>query len=647
MTQMTTFRRQFSRGAFVIGWLCFGAITTRAIGQGACCLIDDCVQTQTEEDCSNLGGVFLPGESCDEDACGEGACCFEDNCAMTDAYSCIASGRTFAGAGTTCLDDPCDSNIGACCLGEDCLDLSPKECDAMGGTWLGAGTSCDNDPCTVGACCVSEDCVVLTQFECDALEGTFFAGTDCAADPCSKPLPECPKNTLFGQQRDDPDDFLAGTSEFSAGFTRFENFSGVAGSIESVRWWGLDLDHIGGNRFVECVERDPTFTISFHEDAGGVPGAQVCSYALLATREPLGIFYLGAELNRYEVQLTEPCVLVNGWISIVGLGDPECWFLWMSAGFGESYCDGCAAPFSDYDLSLCLAGTEGGVFGACCIDETAICTDNVEITDCAAGGMRFEPGLSCDELDPPCGVVLGACCFEDATCSLMTETDCAVGGGSWHGANTLCDQCPCITPCPDGGIDEGEPICEDNYIDTFNGGCTAQEPHFSPLNLGETVCGTSGVFFNGVDNVPEFDWYQVEVVSATLLTWTATAEFVQGIWIVDANAGCPGKVLSQAAAFECDEISIAADVGPGTYWLVIAPVAFTDTSICGARYTATAGPAPCVADLDGDGTVGASDLLSLLVSWGPCKGCPADFDGDGTVGASDLLTLLANWGPCP
>ena len=55
----------------------------------------------------------------------------------------------------------------------------------------------------------------------------------------------------------------------------------------------------------------------------------------------------------------------------------------------------------------------------------------------------------------------------------------------------------------------------------------------------------------------------------------------------------------------------------------------------------------CPADLDGDGNVGASDLLALLVSWGPCKDCPADFDGDGNVGASDLLALLVNWGPCP
>jgi len=58
-------------------------------------------------------------------------------------------------------------------------------------------------------------------------------------------------------------------------------------------------------------------------------------------------------------------------------------------------------------------------------------------------------------------------------------------------------------------------------------------------------------------------------------------------------------------------------------------------------------PALCPADLDGDGTVGVSDLLALLASWGPCKGCPADLDGNGNVGVPDLLALLANWGPCP
>ena len=57
--------------------------------------------------------------------------------------------------------------------------------------------------------------------------------------------------------------------------------------------------------------------------------------------------------------------------------------------------------------------------------------------------------------------------------------------------------------------------------------------------------------------------------------------------------------------------------------------------------------AACPWDLDDNSTVGVSDLLSLLGSWGPCKDCPADFDGNGSVGVSDLLALLANWGPCP
>ncbi|MCH8880354.1 MAG: hypothetical protein IID34_10780 [Planctomycetes bacterium] len=57
--------------------------------------------------------------------------------------------------------------------------------------------------------------------------------------------------------------------------------------------------------------------------------------------------------------------------------------------------------------------------------------------------------------------------------------------------------------------------------------------------------------------------------------------------------------------------------------------------------------APCPADLDGDGAVGAADLAELLGSWGPCESCPADLDGNGQVGPFDLALLLGNWGSCP
>ena len=48
-------------------------------------------------------------------------------------------------------------------------------------------------------------------------------------------------------------------------------------------------------------------------------------------------------------------------------------------------------------------------------------------------------------------------------------------------------------------------------------------------------------------------------------------------------------------------------------------------------------------DVNGDGVVDITDLLILLVSWGPCSDCPADFDGDGVVGVTDLLQVLAGW----
>ncbi len=51
----------------------------------------------------------------------------------------------------------------------------------------------------------------------------------------------------------------------------------------------------------------------------------------------------------------------------------------------------------------------------------------------------------------------------------------------------------------------------------------------------------------------------------------------------------------------------------------------------------------CDADLDGDGTVGPSDLASLLGAWATPG---ADLDGDGTTGMGDLAILLGAWGGC-
>lgn len=54
-------------------------------------------------------------------------------------------------------------------------------------------------------------------------------------------------------------------------------------------------------------------------------------------------------------------------------------------------------------------------------------------------------------------------------------------------------------------------------------------------------------------------------------------------------------------------------------------------------------PPECPSDVDGDGAVGVTDLLSLLADWGTPEG---DINGDGTTNVMDLLSLLADWGDC-
>ena len=69
------------------------------------------------------------------------------------------------------------------------------------------------------------------------------------------------------------------------------------------------------------------------------------------------------------------------------------------------------------------------------------------------------------------------------------------------------------------------------------------------------------------------------------------------------------------------------------------------TLLLGAWGSCPPGPDFCPGDIDGDGVVGTSDLLTLLATWGSASGCVlADLDLDETVGTSDLLILLVNWG---
>ena len=103
-----------------------------------------------------------------------------------------------------------------------------------------------------------------------------------------------------------------------------------------------------------------------------------------------------------------------------------------------------------------------------------------------------------------------------------------------------------------------------------------------------------------------------------------------------ASTGSDGGHYGSSVAIHGDTVLIGARIDDG------------HCDNCGAAYVLTRDATPSIlGDLDGDDSVGLSDMLILLANWGPCvdcDNCPADLDGDCSVGLADLLILLENWG---
>ncbi|MBK8913789.1 MAG: hypothetical protein IPM64_04160 [Phycisphaerales bacterium] len=632
-----------ARAAVVTMMYC--AAPLAALAEDACCTPDGGCQAISEAQCNSAGGVFLAGQSCAAGACGVGACCAGPSCVQATAYVCVFNGRDFLGAGLNCADNPCQFEQGTCCVGGICEPLLPPACAAAGGQFLGFGNTCVNEPCTPGACCVGVTCSETNAIGCMQAGGSFLPGGGCMPNPC---VPDfaCSATALFGQNRDTVDSFEAGTSEEQTQFRRFDNFSGVAGPIEQVRFWGFDLGFAGG--FFECVESDPTFQITFHRDAGGRPGAVVCSHSVLATRTPTGVFYDFAELNEYVAVLPEPCVLTGGWIGITGQGDPSCWFLWISAGPGSSWCDGCAESAQSRNRAFCLEGPTGGVSGACCNPATGACADGVDIANCASAALRFHPGATCGQLDPPCGVIVGACCREDLLCFQVTAAECDELGGVWSGADTSCDHCPCVVFCPSTATNEGEPLCSSGYVDEYNGGCGSAAQASLPLSFNVTVCGTSGIFEGGGGGMADQDWYSVTVGGPTLLRWTVRAEFAAILRIVSNGGGCESAVeIASLTTPTCETTTLQADVGAGDYWLVVQPLVTPgDNAACGARYHATAQINSVRGDMNCDGVFNNFDIdpfvlavvdpVGYAIAYPGCDPLHGDLDDSGALNNFDI-----------
>lgn len=127
--------------------------------------------------------------------------------------------------------------------------------------------------------------------------------------------------------------------------------------------------------------------------------------------------------------------------------------------------------------------------------------------------------------------------------------------------------------CPIGSIDEGETCGEDT-----NGGCNMASPQFTDAILNQTYCGLAWA-----DNdVRDTDWYRLVLTRATKVSLTAEGNFplVVGFAPTDpSGTGDCGDLLGtldpSASADAFNKATVMATIGPGTYFLFIAPQVFT------------------------------------------------------------------------
>ena len=344
--------------------------------------------------------------------------------------------------------------------------------------------------------------------------------------------------------------------------------------VTDLHWWGNEP--VGFNWSGQLAD------YIILNDVGGVPGSTFTQELdVSATRYDTGDTMFGDPVWLYSIEgLSIDLPAGNYWFGMrpvqnlpfgTGAYDKGWWTTSPDNGTSEIYVNyGINAPnwdpgydsFGDYyNVAFCVTGFMGEPpFGACCDDMTFTCEDCVIMPDCPEG-YRFVVETLCEDMDPACGEITGACCdLLTGDCSEVWPSECTGPDQMYLGDNTVCtpNPCPCVVPCPPGASDEGEPCGDDT-----NGGCNSTPAVFGAVACGETLCGSAWAEGGSRDT----DWYLLTVGDFTRFTWTLESEFPGAAFIIEDPAGdCSTAAVAAAAYSDCAPESAVYDVRPGTYY---------------------------------------------------------------------------------
>jgi hypothetical protein len=663
-------------------------------------------------DCSLFTGlnpfaIIPPGETREVTAClGPGTWWFVVGIPpdfQQDPFPC----GTLYEATLSCAS-PCVS--GGCCLpGAPCQDVfGAAQCEALGGIYQGDGTQCVSLPCVPPA---NDDCVdaelfvpgdtLVADLRNATLEGGVADVPSCAGSGQSVGTVwyrfvgqgGVVRLSTCGSDLSDPDatdsviavyrgtscppifqDLIACDDDTQCGTTGrltelcFTTIPGEDYLVQVAAWDNASRgtyiietesssacsppEPVGGCCFpdvqfpfcfevqesqCEAVNGDffpETLCLGISCDTALAPPNGICDDALL-----LGVpDSVAGDLQYAPIlsDLVEDCGLPNEgpslWYSVFGNGKRLTVSLCDVATTFDAqlhvFCaEGCATANFD-----CVAANDNALSGQCGLDP--------EVSWCSAPGQEYLI------------LVTGKNGAEGAF-NLTVETEST--------------DCPfpvdcsgnCFINCPQDSIDEGEPFCENEYVDTFNGGCGSSPPVFGQLSNGDVVCGNSGTFVKSMALSRDVDWYEFTLDEEADVTWRLRATYLVETFIL--TPGC-GSIAAFAIdrGGPCQQMEINVRLDPGTYTILIEPQFFsgvpcdTFTKWLGElSWTPTENNGACCLDIDtcvettstqcaamGGGFAAPGILCGQVI----CDSCPEDVNRDGVIDVFDFADLADGFG---
>jgi len=227
------------------------------------------------------------------------------------------------------------------------------------------------------------------------------------------------------------------------------------------------------------------------------------------------------------------------------------------------------------------------------------------------------------------------------------------GGGSTGGGGD---------PPPPPPPPVGDPIqvCGTLFLTPFLGAiCASIETHNGEIYLlgetggfehGDAIC-VDGLLLDEAQcdtfcEVAALEAFQGCIFDAKITPDTPLSLSFTGWGMIDADGGCTNFAADTGETFLLDASGTQYQPDTGDYIYVSGTI---QDEACAEGCDPNDGclvadEIDLAGDVDGDGSVGFADLLSLLSNWGPCAECPADLDASGSVDFADLLIVLSNWG---